>query len=489
MDAGLSVDPALLAAALVLVLGVVSAGLADRLRVPGLLLFIGVGVLVGPEGLDWFEASPSLAQSVGVAALVVILFEGGLTTPVAALRPVAGPAFVLATVGTVVTAGGVALAASILLDLPTESALLLGAVVASTDAAAVFSVIRQTPLRSRLSSLLEGESGLNDPMAVLLTIGLLETWRAETSAPDWIVFALLQLIGGAVIGGGAGWVAAFMLGRAPSSVSPLLPIFALGVAGVTYGSAAFFGASGFLAVFICGVVLDHRAPVGRRPIRVFHDGLSAVAQIVLFVVLGLLLNISTVWDVAFEAIVITIALTLVARPLAVVVSLIWFRFTGRELVLVAWAGLRGAVPIVLATFLLTAGHPDGGLVFDVVFFVVILSTLVQGLTVPPLAARLGLVEAEVHGDGRAELIPSDNPFYEIVEVQLPPGSAACSRTLADRPMPEGTRVAVVVRQGNSFVPDGTTVLEPDDLLVITAPRSTRIVRQLEIWANGDLPDE
>jgi cell volume regulation protein A len=166
-------------------------------------------------------------------------------------------------------------------------------------------------------------------------------------------------------------------------------------------------------------------------------------------------------------------------------SLIWFRFSGRELVLVAWAGLRGAVPIVLATFLLTAGHPDGGLVFDVVFFVVILSTLVQGLTVPPLAKWLGLVEAEVHGDGRAELIPSDNPFYEIVEVQLPPESAACARTLADRPMPEGARVAVVVRRGNSFVPDGSTVLEPDDLLVITAPRSTDIVRQLEIWANGD----
>jgi cell volume regulation protein A len=487
MDAGLSVDPALLAGALVLVLGVVSAGLADRLRVPGLLLFIGVGVLVGPEGLDWFEASASLAQSVGVAALVVILFEGGLTTPVAALRPVSGPALVLATVGTAVTAGGVALAATLLLDLPTESALLLGAVVASTDAAAVFSVIRQTPLRSRLSSLLEGESGLNDPMAVLLTIGLLETWRADTTVADWLVFALVQLLGGAVIGLAAGFGAAFMLGRAPTAVQPLLPTFALGVAGLTYGTSAFLGASGFLAVYICGVTLDHRAPVGRRPIRVFHDGLSAVAQIVLFVVLGLLLDLSTVGDVAVEAVIITIALTLIARPAAVVVSLIWFRFTGRELALVAWAGLRGAVPIVLATFLLTAGHPDGGLVFDVVFFVVILSTLVQGLTVPPLANRLGLVDAEVHGDGRGELIPSDNPYYEIVEMQLPPESVSAAFTLAERPMPEGARVAVVVRQGTSFVPDGSTFLEPDDLLVITAPRSPGVVRQLELWASGE-PD-
>ena len=391
MHSALPVDALVLAGALLILAGVVAASLADRFHAPALLVFLGVGMVVGDDGLGWVRFDDArLAQTVSVIALVVILFDGGLATPPRELRSVAGPAAALALAGTAVTTGVVALGAHALFGIGWTTALLLGAIVGPTDAAAVFGALGRVPLPSRLSSLLEAESGLNDPMAVLLTVAVLESWRSGVTVGGLAVFAAQQLVGGALVGALVGTAGAWLLKRLRSSNASLFPVAALGVGALAYGVATQLAASGFLAVYLAGVVVGHRVARHRRSIRTFHEAAATMAQIGLFLVLGLLVFPGQLPRVAGKAVGITLVLVLVARPAAVLSCLTWFRFRRAELALVSWTGLRGAVPIVLATFPLTAAYPDGPLVFDVVFFVVLLSTLVQGATVAPLARRLGL---------------------------------------------------------------------------------------------------
>jgi potassium/hydrogen antiporter len=391
MHSALRVDTLILAGAALLAVGVVASSLAERFRAPALLVFLGLGMLIADDGLAWVRFDdPDLAQTVGVLALVIILFDGGLSLDHRAARSIVGPAAVLATVGTAVTAGLVAVVARALLHVGWNTALLLGAVIGSTDAAAVFAVVRRVPLPPRLVALLETESGLNDPMAVLLTMAVIEAWREGVTVGGVAAFGVRQLLGGTVVGIVVGALGAAAVRRLPRDGATLHPILALAVGGLAYGVAARLGASGFLAVYLCGAVVA-RIPSNRlRRIRSFHEALAGIAQIGLFLMLGLLVFPNQLPGVTVSSLVVTATLALVARPTAVWVSLAWFRFPARELAMLSWAGLRGAVPIVLATFPRTAGHPDGPLVFDVVFFVVLLSTAVQGLTIGRVARRLGL---------------------------------------------------------------------------------------------------
>ncbi|HZX55179.1 MAG TPA: potassium/proton antiporter [Ilumatobacteraceae bacterium] len=395
MHSSFPVDAAILLGSVLVVVGVVVSGVADRFRFPGLLVFLLLGMAVADDGLALIHFDDArLAQNVAVIALVVILFEGGLATAPDAVRRAGAPAAVLATVGVAITAAVAAGGAALVFDLPASTVLLIGAVVASTDAAAVFSALRGETMPDRVRDLLQMESGLNDPVAVMLTIGMVEVWRGQPTAADWLTFGLLHLLGGLAIGVavGVGAQRGFRRLRLPNPSS--YPVLALAVAGLTYGLATAVGSSGFLAVYITGLVLGRRRHVVQS-LPTFHEGLAAAAEAALFLMLGLLVFPSRLAHVLGPALGVALVLMFVARPLAVALCSSWFGFDWRELAVVSWAGLRGAVPIVLATIPLTAGHPDGEIVFDVVFVVVLASLLVQATTVGLLVKRFTFTDQTV----------------------------------------------------------------------------------------------
>ncbi len=358
---------------------------------PILLAFLVLGMALGsdgPGGIYFDDAE--LARTIGVLGLIAILFEGGLTTNARELRTVAAPAALLSTLGVAVTAALVGVAAYAVFDFSRAEALLMGAVVGSTDAAAVFATLRFSPLRPRLARLLEAESGGNDPTAVALTLGLI-AWITEPGETigDVVLLLVRQLGLGLVIGLVIGAAARELFPRFPRDVAPFAPVATLALAAFSYGAADAVGASGFLAVYIVGVALGSvRWPL-KRTVTTFHEGVAFLAQVVLFVVLGLLVFPNDLPGVALSSLALTAALLFVARPAAVFLCTPR-GFELRERIFLSWAGLRGAVPIVLATFAMSEAVAASTTIFNAVFFVVIVSTLVQGLTLAPLARRLGL---------------------------------------------------------------------------------------------------
>lgn len=480
----LPVDSAVLAGGLLLLVGVLGTASAGRLRMPAVLVVLAIGMIIGDDGLDIVSFSDvGLAQSVAVIALVAILFDGGLGTTASRLRTVAVPAGLLASVGVAAIAGTVALVATPLLDVDVKTGLLAGAIVASTDAAAVFSVLRDTPVAARLRSLLEAESGFNDPVAILLVVGILETVDADVSGAEWVVFGVRQLVGGAVVGVAAGWVGAAVLRRITLPTSALAPVLGLATAGIAYGVATAGYASGFLATYLAGVTMSTLAPRWRRPLRRFHETSATTAEIVLFLLLGLLVFPSRLDEVALPALLITAVLVLVARPVVAACLLLPLRFTTREIAVVSWAGLRGAVPMVFATFPLTQGYADGELLFDVAFVVVIVATAVQGSTVGWLAGRIA--PAEDPDASLAEVIPVDIAGVDVVEVVLGETAGVVDRPLREFPLPVGVRVGVVGRGPEVLVPTGTTVLRPGDRVVVMGAGHPQLAATVDAWLAGD----
>ena len=382
---------AILAACVALALG------AARTRLPALVAFLGLGMLLGsdgPGGIAFDNAE--LAREAGIVALAAILYDGGLSTSWRRIREVAAPAAGLATLGVAVTGGVTGLAAHSLFTLSWTQALLLGAVVASTDAAAVFSTLQRTRLRRRLSLTLEVESGANDPVAIALTLGLIAWSRARGyDAGDLAVLVVRQLGLGLAVGVVLGALASVTFSRLPGSVEPFAPVASVAAAALAYGAADSLHGSGFLAVYLTGIAVGSTPSRYRRQLVAFHAGLAYVAQVGLFIVLGLLVFPSRLPHVALAALGLTAVLVLVARPLAVWVSTAPLgRFTPGEQILLSWAGLRGAVPIVLATFALSSDLRSADTIFDAVFFVVLVSAALQGTTIEPLARRLHLLEGE-----------------------------------------------------------------------------------------------
>ena len=405
----MSIESLVLVAGLLLLAGVVASRLSDRLGVPSLLLFLAVGMLAGSEGVGGiaFE-SASQARSLGTVALLVILFSGGLDTRWAAVRPVLAPGLVLSTVGVVGTTlvlgvfGWFMLGTYGELEIGTggldwAGALLLAAIVSSTDAAAVFSVFAASPVRprSRLRALLEFESGSNDPMAVLLTTLILGTVaEGATSVVGAAAGLLLQFVVGGVLGAGVGLAASWLVNRARLSSPMLYPILVLAGGLIAFGAAHALRGNGYLAVYAAGVVLGNRIETNRGEILGFHEGLSWLMQISMFVVLGLLVFPSRLPAVAGVALAMALFLMFVARPLVVVLCLAVFRPRWNELAYVSWVGLRGSVPIVLATFPAAYGIEGAEAIFDVIFFVVLVSVALQGLTLVPATRWLGVVEID-----------------------------------------------------------------------------------------------
>jgi cell volume regulation protein A len=375
-----------------------------RSRFPLLVTFLGIGMLLGSDGVGgiYFDDA-QLARSIGIVGLIAILFEGGLTTSWSDLRPVIAPAAMLSTVGVAISAVVTAAAAHELFSFSWSKSLLLGAVVGSTDAAAVFATLRFTRLRRRLATLLAVESGANDPMAVALTLGLI-AWveHSDYGVDDFALLLIRQFALGLVVGIVLGVIASRLLRRLPTDLAPFASVASIGTAALAYGVAASLDGSGFLAVYLVALWVGNTPMPLRRTIVIFHEGLAFLAQVVLFIVLGLLVFPSQLADVALSGLALTAVLLFAGRPLAVVAALTPFGYRLREQLFLSWAGLRGAVPIVLATFALSAEVSGSATIFNAVFLVVLVSTLAQGMTLEPFARRLGLATEGQPYDRRAK---------------------------------------------------------------------------------------
>jgi cell volume regulation protein A len=462
--AATALEHRLLPAGAILMLAVVAAVAARRLRLPVLISFLGLGMLLGSEGLGgiYFDDA-QLARTIGILALIAILFEGGLTTEWPQIRPIFVPAFLLSTLGVFVTAAVTGLAAYYLFDVSKVGALLLGAVVGSTDAAAVFATLRFTPLRHRLAALLNAESGANDPTAVALTIGLI-TWLTKPNygAVDVILLVVRQLTIGLFVGVALGWLASRTFPRLTGDLAPFAPLASVATAALAYGAADTLHGSGFLAVYEVGVWLGNTPMPLRRTVLTFHEGLAFTAQAVLFIVLGLLVFPSQLGPVAAASLGLAAVLLFVARPIAVFLCTPTRALNLSERVFVAWAGLRGAVPIVLATFALSAKVEESTTIFNAVFFVVIVSALAQGLTLEPLARWLRLTsDAQPPFERPVEPDAIRALGGEILEFEA--GAAGLAgRHVRDLGLPPSAVVMLVVRDGAGVAPRGDTRLARGD---------------------------
>ena len=470
MDIGLT--SALLAGSVLLIASVL-ASKASRLGIPALLLFLAIGMLAGSDGPGGIAFDyPAAARNMGIVALALILFAGGLDTEWHAVRGVLGPGIALATAGVLLTAGLTAAFASALLGTSLLYAFLLGAIVSSTDAAAVFAVLRSrnVVLPPNIRSLLELESGSNDPMAVFLTVGVITLVLNQGVAPlDLVPMFAKQMSIGTLVGYAMGRTMRAAVNRASLDYDGLYPVLTLGLALLTYGVADAVGGNGFLAVYLAGLTMRAGEFIHKRSLVRFHDGVAWLMQIAMFLTLGLQVYPSRLPAVALAGVAISLFLMMVARPLAVLITTIPTRLHLRERLLVGWVGLRGAAPIVLATFPLVAEIPAADQIFTLVLFIVVMSALIQGTTVSWMARRLGLSGVAAGGavDPLDLMAAGDR---ELEQLTVSPGSAAAGRRLVDLRLPVGALVVLIQRDGGSFVPTGATTLQPGDRLLILAER-------------------
>ncbi|HEX3283788.1 MAG TPA: potassium/proton antiporter [Mycobacterium sp.] len=461
----------LLAGGLVLLASIVATRAASRVGLPSLLLFLAVGVVVGEDGLGLHFENYLLADHLGTVALAIILIEGGLTTRFADVRRVLAPAGVLATLGVAVSMVVTAAGANLLLGIEWQLALLLGAIVSSTDAAAVFSVLRVVPLPRRVAGLLEAESGFNDAPAVILVL-MFSATPLHLSPVHALAELVYELGVGAAIGLGCGMLGAIALRRIALPASGLYPLANFGLGMVAFAAAGSAHASGFLAAYLAAVVLANSGLPHRSATRSFAEGLGWLAQIGLFVLLGLLVDPSDLAGELVPAIVVGLVLLLIARPLSVAISLAGFQIPWREQIFVSWAGLRGAVPIVLATFPIVEGVPNAIRLLNIVFILVVVYTLVQGPSLRWLAHRLGLIPREATREIQVESAPLDVLEAELLTMTVHKPSRLHNVTVLELRLPDPSVITLIIRAGHTFVPQpDTRIAAGDELLIVTTPKT------------------
>jgi cell volume regulation protein A len=481
----------ILIAGALLAAGLLASLLAGRVRVPSLILFLGVGMAIGSDGLGWIDFNDyPLARTIGIVALALILFEGGLTSGLLEIRAVLPSAISLAVIGTVITAVVTGLAAAWLFDLSTLEGLLMGAVLASTDGAAIFALLRSSTLDRKLASTLEAESGFNDPMAVLLVLGFI-AWLQQ---PSYGIVDMLGLLGqqigiglvaGALVGGGT----VAVLRRVSLDTPGLYPVASLAAAALAFGGADTLHGSGFLAVYLTGLALGTAGFPAQRTVTSFHQGLAWVAQVVLFLSLGLLVFPSDLGGIAVQGTVLALVVVLVARPAAVWLSTALFDYTVAERAILTVAGLRGAVPVVLATFPVIAGVQGSGELFNIVFFAVLISTVLQGASFEPLAERLGVTTREpALPRPLAEAGTVRALGAEVLEFPIGAADAIAGARVRDLDLPREAVVNVIVRGDEAIPPRGSTrLLAGDELHVLVrsemAGELTRLSRR---WRDGPI---
>lgn len=481
----------ILVAGVLLAAGIAGALLADRVRVPALLLFLGLGMLAGSEGIGEIHFSNyELARTLGTIALVLILFEGGLTSGWSEIRPVLGTAASLATLGTLATALLAGVAAKLIFGLSWLEGMIVGSAIAATDSAAIFAVLRNSTLEKRLARSLEGESGMNDPVALLLVIGFIE-WIQQPNygAVDMIGLIALKIAVGIVVGLVLGRLAVWVIERIELPSDGIYPVATIAAAALAYGISEVCQGSGLLAVYLTALALGSARIPAKRNVVSFHEGLGWVSQIGLFILLGLLVFPGDLGSVAIKGLALSAVLIFLARPIATFAVTVLSPLNVREKLMLGWAGLRGATPIWLATFPVVAGVRSGEEEFAIVFFVVVTSTLVQGASFEPLAKRLRLTTDEpalpqrLFESGRIREMGGD-----VVAFRLPPGAVAAGHRVRELELPREALVNVIVRDGHAIAPRGATELrEGDELHVLVAGQLRDQVEKLtERWVKGPL---
>jgi cell volume regulation protein A len=474
-----------------LTLALLASLLASRLRVPGLVIVLAVGMLLGSDATGLIPFNDyELARTLGIIALALILFEGGLAAGLPEIRPVLGTAVSLAVIGTLITAVIAGLAASWLFDLTTLEGMLVGSIVASTDGAAIFAVLRGSTLRRRLARILEGEAGLNDPVAILLVVGFID-WieLPDFGLLDMVVLFVQEMAIGLAVGVLVGGLAVGGMRRVRLASAGLYPVASIAAAALAYGLADTAHGSGFLAVYLCGLALGSVPTPATRTIATFHDGLAWVAQLGLFLVLGLLVFPKQLGDFALEGTILAVLVAFVARPVAAFAATAFQGFTFAERLVLGWAGLRGGVPVVLAIFPVIAGVPDSLDYFNIVFFAVVLSTVLQGTTFVALAERLGVTTNEA-----AVPVPLMEAGTirrlgaELVEFPVRPGYAAVGHRVRELGLPREALLNVIVRGQQAILPRGSTVVEAGDRLHVLVRQEVAMDFRglLDRWRDGPL---
>lgn len=473
----------------VLIAAVAAVRVATSAGLPTLLIFLAIGVLLGESGFGLEFEDADLVQVLGTVALAMILAEGGFTTDWTVVRPVAPLAGVLATVGVAVSVTVTSALAYWALDIDVRTAILLGAVASSTDAAAVFAVLRRLPIRGRVRAIVEAESGFNDPPVIILVTVVTSSAWADSGGAGIVGQVAYQLVGGVALGLLVAHVGLWLLLRSALPASGLYPIATLAIAFLAFAVAGVAGASALMAIYVAGLALGNASLPHRGTTASFAEGMAWLAQIGLFVMLGLLASPARLWDALPTALVVGGALTLVARPLSVALCATPFRVPWRDQAFVSWAGLRGAVPIVLATIPMSVGLPGATRVFDVVFLLVVLFTLLQGPTLPWVARRLGVAHAGNPRELVIESAPLDELDATLLQLSVPSGSRLAGVEIAELRLPRGSTVALLLRGTEISAPTPTTMLRTGDHVLIAAPRAHRgtIERRLaQISAHGRL---
>lgn len=473
----------LFAALLVLLAAVAAVRLAVRAGLPMLLAYLAIGLAIGEAGLGFEFENVQLTQDLGLIALGVILAEGGLTTRWSVVRPVLGLSVSLATVGVLITVAVTAFLAHLLLDLDWRTAILVAAAVGSTDAAAVFSVLRRLHLRPRMAAALEAESGFNDPPVVILVSLVLSDAWTEANPLTATGQALYQLVVGVLVGLVVGRIGEWLLARSALPAAGLYPVATMALAMLAYAGAGWAGASGLLGAYAAGLWLGNARLPHKRATIGFAEGMAWIAQIGLFVLLGLLASPSRLLGVLVPALIVGGALLLVARPITVVLCSVWFRVPWREQAFMSWAGLRGAVPIVVSTLPLGAGLPSAHYIFDIVFVLVVVFILIQAPALPFLARHLGVAD-EPTRELNIEAAPLEEVDADILQVAVPEGSGLVGVYVDELRLPRHAAVSLVVRDGHAFVPDQSTAIASGDQLLVVVEDAARDETERRLRAVG-----
>ncbi|MDO7904850.1 potassium/proton antiporter [Paenibacillus sp. JX-17] len=466
------IDSIILLLSGLLLVGVLTTKFSNRFGMPALVLFIIVGMAL--SRFVYFD-NAFITQLVGILALIIILFEGGMQTKFSHIKPVIKPALSLATLGVIATTAVVGICATFILGVDWKEGLLFGAIVGSTDAAAVFSVLGGKNIKNKLTSTLEAESGSNDPMAVFLTVSLIELIHHPDESLILLVLRFFWEMGfGLFLGFVIGRIAVYVINKINFDSSGLYPVMAVAFAILAYAAASLSEASGLLAVYVMAIVLGNSDLTYKRSIIHFNNGFAWMVQIMMFVLLGLLVFTEQLFDIIWQGIALSLILMFIARPIGVFIALLVSKFSVSEKLFISWAGLRGAVPIVLATYPLLDRLEHGQLFFNVVFFVVLTSAIIQGTTIMPLATRLGLADEQLDNNpSLLELVSVGKTSSEINHIQVKPSMSISGKQIQDINLPDDILFTAIIRGEEIVTPRGNTVIEPGDTLYVLSPKAKR----------------
>ena len=488
----LNIENILLIGSLLLLVSIIAGKTSYKFGVPTLILFLAIGMIAGADGLGINFDDPKIAQFIGIVSLNLILFSGGLDTDWQSIRPVLWQGVSLSSFGVLLTAVTLGIFVWAITDFTIYEGLLLGAIVSSTDAAAVFSILRSNrlALKSKLRPTLELESGSNDPMAYVLTIAFLGlVVNHEKSFISVIPMFLQQMIVGALAGYLFGKISTFIINKIKLDFEGLYPVLVIALMFLTFSATDFVGGNGFLAIYICAVYLGNQDFIHKKSVLKVFDGLAWLMQIVLFLTLGLLVFPTQVVPVLGIGILISLFLIFIARPFSVLVSLIPFRMRFRRRIYISWIGLRGAVPIVFATYPLIAGIEKANMIFNIVFFVSVTSVLIQGTSLSVIAKWLHVALPErVKPRSSVELFLSDRAKTVMAEIEIPAECYAIGKEIIELHFPKTSSIAVINRDGKFITPNGSTVIEANDILIVIAddqPSIDQVYKSLKLGKSGN----